>query len=373
MNDSNPRRPAGGGNQRPNRQGGGSSRPKRDGADKPQRSGDKKPYSRDGRPPRDGDKKPYSRDARSPRDGDKKPYSRDGKPPRDGERKPFSRDGRPPRDGERKPFARKPNDGEYRPGQEERRERRASEPELENRFAGQELDRGVLRDLSSLSEDNALMVARHLEAAAYYAEIDPPRALQHTLAAKNRAARLAVVRESVGVMAYVNQDFDLALTELRAALRISGSNDQIALIIDCLRAKDKTAEALKIARDIDRSKLPREARIDLAIVISGIRLDRGEPDRAYAELQIPELDPTDATQESVQLFEANAEVLEELGRVDEAKKWRRYAKLTLDHFTPEETLDIQTEYPEPEVDEVSEHEDTKNPEGDSEDTQAGKS
>ena len=343
VNDSAPRRPGRGNDQRQNRPGGGSSRPNRDGASKPQRSGEKKPYSRDGKPARDGDKKPHSRN------------------------------GRPAREGERKPFVRKPNDGEYRPGQEERRERRANEPELENRFAGKELDRGVLRDLSSLSEDNALMVARHLEAAAYYSEIDPPRALQHTFAAKNRAARLAVVRESVGVMAYVNQNFDLALTELRAAQRISGSSDQIALIIDCLRAKDKTAEALKIARDIDRSKLPRAARIDLAIVISGIRLDRGEPDRAYAELQIPELDPTDATQESVQLFEANAEVLEELGRVDEAKKWRRYAKLTLDHFTPEETLDIQTEYPEPDDDEVSEQEEATNTEGDSEDTQASKS
>ena len=408
MNDSAPRRPSGDDNQRPNRQAGGSSRPKRDVAGKPQHSGDKKPYSRDGSPARDGDRKPFSRDGRPPRDGDRKPYSRDGKPTRDGERKSFSRDGRPPRDGERKPysrdgkpprdgdrkpfsrdgrptrdgerkpfsrdgerkpFVRKPNDGEYRPGQEERRERRANEPELENRFAGKELDRGVLRDLSSLSEDNALMVARHLEAAAFYADIDPARALQHTLAAKNRAARLAVVRESVGVMAYVNQDFDLALTELRAAQRISGSNDQIALIIDCLRAKDKTTEALKIARDIDRSKLPREARIDLAIVISGIRLDRGEPDRAYAELQIPELDPTDATQESVQLFEANAEVLDELGRVEEAKKWRRYAKLTLDHFTPEETLDIQTEYLEPEEDDAFEPENSADVTGELDETE----
>jgi hypothetical protein len=191
------------------------------------------------------------------------------------------------------------------------------EPELENRFAGKELDRAVLRDLSTLSEDNAMVVGRHLEAASFYAEVDAPRALQHAIAAKNRASRLAIVRETVGIMAYVNQDFTLALAELRTAQRISGSNDQIALIIDCLRGLDRSNEGLKIARELDRESLPREAQIDLAIVLSGIRLDRDETDRAYAELQIPHLDPTNATPECVALFDANAEVLEEMGRADE--------------------------------------------------------
>ena len=98
---------------------------------------------------------------------------------------------------------------------------------------------------------------------------------------------------------------------------------------------------------MDRSALPREARIDLAIVLSGIRLDRGETDRAFAELQIPELDPTNATIESVGLFDANAEVLEEMGRTDDAAKWRRYARLTEEHYAPDEEMTITTEYLEP--------------------------
>jgi hypothetical protein len=145
-------------------------------------------------------------------------------------------------------------------------------------------------------------------------------------------------------MAYVNQDFTLALAELRTAQRISGSNDQIALIIDCLRGLERSNEGLKIARELDREKLPREAQIDLAIVLSGIRLDRGETDRAYAELQIPQLDPTNATPECVALFDANAEVLEEMGRVDEAAQWRRYARLTESHFAPDETIEFHTEW-----------------------------
>lgn len=374
------------------------ARPARDGDRRPPRDGERKPYSRDGkpsgdrkpwekrdgdrRPPRDGERKPWEkRDGDRPtRDGDRKPWvKRDGDrpssprgsrpaPARDGERKPFSRDGKP--SGERKPWdkdsdrtnsprgSRPARGGADRPRRDydlnpltpfelKRREERASEPELEPQFTGTNLDRAVVRDISTLNEDNKLVVGKHLESAAFFADIDPDRALQHALAAKRRASRLAVVRETVGIMAYVTEDFALALAELRTAARISGSNDQIALIIDCLRALDRAEEGLKIARDLDRATLPREARIDLAIVLSGIRLDRGETDRAFAELQIAELDPTNATIESVGLFDANAEVLEEMGRTDEAAKWRRYARLTEEHYAPDEEMTFTTEYLEP--------------------------
>jgi len=347
-------------------------RPARDGERKPfsrdAKPGERKPFSRDGKP---GERKPFSRDgkpgerkpfSRDGKLGERKPFSRDAKP---GERKPFSRDGKPgerkpfSRDGklgERKPFSRDARPGgnrpepreeefpRFRPSEEQRRATRELEPEIENRFAGKELDRAVLRDLSTLSEDNAMVVGRHLEAAAFYAEVDPARALQHAIAAKNRASRLAIVRETVGIMAYVNEDFALALAELRTAHRISGSNDQVALVIDCLRGLGRANEGLKIARELDRTSLPREAQVDLAIVLSGIRLDRDEPDRAYAELQIPQLDPTNATPECIALFDANAEVLEEMGRNAEAAQWRRYARLTEEHFAPDETIEFHTEY-----------------------------
>lgn len=354
-------RPSGAGSGRPT---GGRPSAGRPSAGKP--AGDRKPFSRDGkpgdrpaRPARDGERRP-------PRDGERKPWEkRDGKPgdrparpARDGER-------RPPRDGDRKPAGER---GSYRdrerggadrpkrdydlnpltPFEIKRREERAREPELEPQFTGTNLDRAVVRDISTLNEDNKLVVGKHLESAAFFADSDPKRALQHALAAKRRASRLAVVRETVGIMAYVTEDFALALAELRTAARISGSNDQIGLIIDCLRALDRSEEGLKIARDLDRASLPRETRIDLAIVLSGIRLDRGETDRAFAELQIPELDPTQATPESIGLFDANAEVLEEMGRTEEAAKWRRYARATEEHYAPDEEMTIRTEYLEPE-------------------------
>lgn len=385
-----PARPARDGDRKPWSRDGA---PSRDGDRRPPRDGERKPYGRDGKPAgerkpwsRDGapsgERKPWSRDGapsrdgdrRPPRDGERKPWSRDGAPSRDGERKPWEkRDGdrpssprgsRPARDGDRKPYSRdgqpgRPDrGGSDRPRRDydlnpltpfelKRREERAAEPELEAQFSGTNLDRAVVRDISTLNEDNKIVVGKHLESAAFFADEDPERALQHALAAKRRASRLAVVRETVGIMAYVTEDFALALAELRTAARISGSNDQIALIIDCLRALNRAEEGLKIARDLDRAALPREARIDLAIVLSGIRLDRGETDRAFAELQIAELDPTNATIESVGLFDANAEVLEELGRAEEAAKWRKYARMTEDHYAPDEEMTIKTEYLEP--------------------------
>ena len=324
-------------------------RPARPGGDRPQRDGERKPWSRDA--------KPGDRPARPARDGERKPWSRDGKPS-DGERKPWSKDGgrpsssggsRPGRPGGDRP-QRDYDANPLTPWELKRREERALEPELESQFTGTNLDRAVIHDISTLNEDNKIIVGKHLESAAFFADSDPERALQHALAAKRRASRLAIVRETVGIMAYVNEDFALALAELRTAARISGTNEQVALIIDCLRALDRTEEGLKMARDIDRKALPREARIDLAIVLSGIRLDRHETDRAYAELQIPELDATNATMESIGLFDANAEVLEEMGRSEEAAKWRRYARATETHFEPDEEITIRTEYPQPDID-----------------------
>jgi hypothetical protein len=61
--------------------------------------------------------------------------------------------------------------------------------------------------------------------------------------------------------------------------------------------------------------------------MSGARLDLGQPDLALAELQVPELDPHRAFEWSPELFAAQAEVLEELKRADEASVWRKRAEV----------------------------------------------
>jgi hypothetical protein len=54
--------------------------------------------------------------------------------------------------------------------------------------------------------------------------------------------------------------------------------------------------------------------VELAIAISGARLDLGQAAVALVELQIPQVDPTTAYSWSPRLFAAYGTVLEELGR-----------------------------------------------------------
>lgn len=344
----------------------------RNGERKPfvRRDGERKPYERrdsDRKPftPRDGERKPYQRrdSDRKPyaqRDGERKPYERrdsDRKPStsgdgerrpfvkRDGERRPYERrdsDRKPfgQRDGERRPFAKR--DGEKRPSSGFSREgdRRTSRPpehsdrrsgprppEIPEDVTGRDLPGGARNELKTLSKENAEEVARHLVMAARLIEDDPALAHEHALAASRRAGRIAVVRETVAITAYSLGDFALALRELRTYRRISGRDDQIALMVDSERGVGRADRALEVGRAVDRTTLPVEARVELAIAMSGARLDLGEKERALLELDIPELDPDRAYSWSPALFAARAAVLEELGRDDEAMQWQRRAEI----------------------------------------------
>lgn len=163
--------------------------------------------------------------------------------------------------------------------------------------------------------------------AAALIEDDPALAHQHALAASRRAGRVAVVRETVGITAYATGDFALALRELRTYRRISGSDDQIALIVDSERGVGRPDRALEEGRAVDRTGLPAQVRVELAIAMSGARLDLGQAERALLELDIPELDPDRAFTWSATLFAARATVLEDLGRDEEAAVWRERARV----------------------------------------------
>ncbi|WP_420362920.1 hypothetical protein AABM26_15570 [Curtobacterium aetherium] len=61
--------------------------------------------------------------------------------------------------------------------------------------------------------------------------------------------------------------------------------------------------------------------MELAIAMSGARLDLGNSTAALGELEIPQLDPSTAYSWSPALYSAYAATLEELGRQDEADEW----------------------------------------------------
>ncbi|GAA1770577.1 hypothetical protein [Agromyces humatus] len=199
---------------------------------------------------------------------------------------------------------------------------RHDDPELPERIQPRDLDKGARAELKTLSKENADSVARHLVAASEYLDEDPELAHQHAVSAARRAGRVGVVRETLAITAYATGDFALALRELRTYRRISGSNDQLPLMVDSERGVGRPDRALEVGRAVDRAELPAAVQVSLAIAMSGARLDLGQPELALAELEIPQLDPDRAFSYSPALFSAYAEVLDELGRTAEAAEWR---------------------------------------------------
>ena len=310
---------------------------------KPREGGDR-------RPPRDGEKREW-KPREGGRDGGRNFTSRDGKPGEKREWKPREGgDRRPPRDGERREWKpreggdrRPPRDGErreWKPKEElteqERifRELKAvrprhEDPVIDENIDFKELDAPVRNELKALTKENADFVTNHLIMASRLLETDPELAHQHALSAARKGGRIASVRESLGITAYLVGDFQLALRELRTFRRISGSNDEIALMVDCERGIGRPDKALELGRSVDKSTLPDVVQAALAVAMSGARLDQGQPELALAELEIPQLDPNTAYSYSPDLFFAYAEVLDELGRAAEAKTWRKRAEVAL--------------------------------------------
>ena len=83
-------------------------------------------------------------------------------------------------------------------------------------------------------------------AAGLLIDSEPKTAYEHTLAARARASRLAVVREAVGEAAYAAGEYTEALAELRAAKRMNGAQDYVAIMADCERALGRPDRALAL-------------------------------------------------------------------------------------------------------------------------------
>ena len=196
-------------------------------------------------------------------------------------------------------------------------------PEIDDDITGRELDGATFRQLRALEPRNAETVAKHLAMAGRYLDIDPEFALEHAVAASRSAGRIAAVREAVGVAAYVAEDFELALRELRTHRRISGSVDHLALLADCERALGRLPKAMEMIAESKKEELPANVRVELAIVESGILSDQGKKSEAVVALQIPQLNPKRAFEYSPRLFSAYSDALANADRNQEAERWAR--------------------------------------------------
>lgn len=146
------------------------------------------------------------------------------------------------------------------------------------------LDREVRTRLRTLSKDNAWVVGRHLVMAGRLIDEDPELAYEHAQAAVRHGGRVDVVREAAGLAAYRTGRFAEALRELRTVRRLNGSSEHLAVMADCERGLGRPERAIALAASPEAEGLETETRVELAIVVSGARLDMGDPDAAIAVL-----------------------------------------------------------------------------------------
>jgi tetratricopeptide (TPR) repeat protein len=179
----------------------------------------------------------------------------------------------------------------------------------------------VSQQLRGLPEKLAVRVARHLVAAGQLLDEDPRTAYEHTLAARARAARIAVVREACGEAAYAAGEYAEALSELRAARRMNGSNDYLAVMADCERALHRPDKALALVRNSAEAKLDPAQRAELTIVEAGARRDLGQVDAALRTLEAAPLMSRTRADWVVRLRYAYADTLLAAGRTEDALVW----------------------------------------------------
>jgi tetratricopeptide (TPR) repeat protein len=160
-------------------------------------------------------------------------------------------------------------------------------------------------------------VARYLVAAGL--DEDPEKSYAFTQAAKRLAARVGVIREACGIAAYRTGRWAEALSELRAARRMTGQDDYLPLMADSERALGRPDRALALVHEAKVEDLSRAMQIELRIVESGIRRDQGLADAAVLVLQVPELTSGRLRPWSARLFYAYADALLAAGREQEAR------------------------------------------------------
>ena len=193
---------------------------------------------------------------------------------------------------------------------------RLPEPSIPDDVTGFELDRSVKNQLRTLSKENAVGVGQHLVMVETYLETDIEAAQAHAETAVRRAGRVPAAREALGLVHYRKGEWAKALSEFRTARRLSGSSHMLPFMVDAERGLGRPERALDLAASPEAATLAQDERIELAIVVSGIRRDLGQYEAAVVGLQLPQLSVGSRDPWAPRLFYAYAEAL--LAKGDEA-------------------------------------------------------
>lgn len=205
-------------------------------------------------------------------------------------------------------------------------------PEVPEWADPRELDPEVRRDLRGLSKEGSEFVAGHLFMAGMLAEEDPALAWRHARAARSKGGRIAVVRETVGLVAYRAGEWAEAIAELRAARRMSGGPGQLPVMADCERALGHPEKAIELSRSAEAAELDPSSAAEMTIVVAGARADMGQLDAALANLESA-VRTTDVEPYTARLFYAYADLLLQADRRDEA----------IEYFMKAADLDVEEE------------------------------
>ncbi|MDO4887873.1 MAG: hypothetical protein Q3979_04090 [Actinomycetaceae bacterium] len=152
-------------------------------------------------------------------------------------------------------------------------------------------------------------------------DIDPELAYEHAQAAYRHAARIDIVREALGLSAYLTGRYSQALRELRTYRRMTDDYSHVAIEADSERGLGRPGKALTFISEIPLKRLDPEARIELALVTSGARADSGDSEGGLAVLQkIKAENLDDQLRARIELIRADR--YDELGRGEEAAALR---------------------------------------------------
>ena len=203
--------------------------------------------------------------------------------------------------------------------------RREPGPALPDDVTGQELDRQVRAELTSLARETARTVSRHLVMVGELLDEAPDAAWEHADAARRLAGRIGIVREAAGLAAYRSGRYADALSELRAARRLTGSLVHLPVMADTERGLGRPERALALASSPEARQLDRAGQVEMLIVAAGARADLGEPDAAVVTLQIPQLHERVHETWLARLRSAYADALAAVGRLDDSRHWLQLA------------------------------------------------
>ncbi|MCL2464026.1 MAG: hypothetical protein FWF28_03000 [Micrococcales bacterium] len=182
-----------------------------------------------------------------------------------------------------------------------------------------ELDRDVRGRLRTLSKERAEQVGKHLAMVARLIDTDPELAYRHAQEAVRGAGRVDVAHEAMGLAAYRSGRYAEALRELRTVRRLNGSPEHLPVMADAERGLGRPERAIVVGDDPDVGQLDPEARVELAMVLSGARLDLGEPEAALALLDEPVVHAATGLL-AARVVQARATALAALGRSAEADR-----------------------------------------------------